>query len=120
MPIPQPAQGFLNASRASVSSLNAINAGVMIRNAENYLWEAISWVKPSELIDLARDEAVARIRDVAEGLIDSSGFPRQPDVAAMQAQERAMASIDSVEAQMKLAGPSEKAIGLGEAWESPA
>lgn len=116
MPLPEALKDPLEGARSCVARAHNINITSAASIAEEGLRRAKSYVVPTPALNEAFDEAIARILEFHEEVVDQNTLVPRVTSAIDNARQLALLAIDRLAARLDQAKPSADAVALGLDW----
>ena len=116
MPVPEPLAEYIDGARHFIKDANNYNVTQNARNAEEMLRTAKNYVQPEPSLNAALDDAIGRIADFHEEVVDQNTLTKKVTSAIENARGIALLSIDHLALALQDARPNEEASALGIDW----
>jgi tagatose-1,6-bisphosphate aldolase non-catalytic subunit AgaZ/GatZ len=116
MPVPRPLAELIDGARHFIRDAHNFNATQSARNAEEMLRAAKAYVRLEPALNVAFDDAIGRIADFHEEVVDQNTLTKKVTSAIENARGIALLSIDRLALALEDARPSAEASALGIDW----
>ena len=116
MAVPEPLREFVEDARASVENAHSVNVSIAARNAEALLRSAKSYVVLTSALGEAFDDAIGRIADFHEEVVDQNTLTARVTPAIENARNIAVVAIDRLAEALRDARPNAHATAMGLDW----
>lgn len=116
MSVPEPLREFIDGAHRFIADAHNFNVTEYARNAEQLLRSAKAYVRADRGLNEAFDDAIGRIADFHEEVVDQNILTKKITSAIENARQMALAAIDRLAEDLEMARPSEEAAAVGLEW----
>jgi len=116
MAVPEPLREFVEDARGSLATAHSVNVGIAAGNAEAQLRSAMGYVVLTPFLREAFDDAIGRIADFHEEVVDQNTLTVRVTPAIENARNVALVAIERLAEALSDAKPNADARAIGLDW----